>query len=386
MRRTPAVTKRTLMAFVLVAAGCQATPAGTPTRGSASPTTAPTAAPTAVASLVPVPAGRIVFMRPTSDGVEHYFTISSDGTDEREIYTAEGCGCAHWMADGSRVMSLGESGNDVWSLMTIRQDGSNRVVIPTPIKTLSLAVGATSSDGRWVAFQGWDNEHPSRAGLYLARPDLTHLRYVLPLQEGWLAVEPFGVTPDGSKVVFFADTGPDGGTTHAGNAYVVNADGTDLRQLNPTGTNASFIGPPVVSLSPDGRRAAFAASDKVYVADLATGATNPITDQAGTAWAVAWSPTDAWIAYTLNTDGVNTISLVRPDGADRHKIPSSDTSDRASWGVWSSDGKALLVQNDNTRKGGRTDLWVMDLEGTFLGQITHDPSEYGFYSWAPNPD
>jgi Tol biopolymer transport system component len=64
----------------------------------------------------------------------------------------------------------------------------------------------------------------------------------------------------------------------------------------------------------------------------------------------------------------------------------SETSDRASWGVWSSDGKALLVQNDNTRKGGRTDLWVMDLEGTFLGQITHDPSEYGFYSWAPNPD
>ena len=25
----------------------------------------------------------------------------------------------------------------------------------------------------------------------------------------------------------------------------------------------------------------------------------------------------------------------------------------------------------------------MDLEGNFLGQITNEPSSYGFYSWAP---
>jgi hypothetical protein len=168
-----------LIVVALLAAACQAAPAATPTAvadvPSAAPSSRPTAAaslppvPTAAASLTPVPAGTIAFMRSSSDGVEHYFTIKSDGTDEREIFTSEGCSCIHWMADGSRVMSLGESGKDVWSLMTIRPDGSDRVVIPTPIKTLSLAVGATTLDGRWIAFQGWDNEHPSKAGLYLAR-------------------------------------------------------------------------------------------------------------------------------------------------------------------------------------------------------------------------
>jgi Tol biopolymer transport system component len=378
------------MAVVSLVA-CQAAPVATPTAAApasptAPPATAPpaTTAPTLVASLAPVPAGRILFMRQGSDGVEHYFTINSDGTDERELYTAEGCGCAHWMADGERVMSLGESRPDTWSLMTIRADGSDRVVIPAPIKTLSLAAGATSLDGRWIAFNGWDNEHPSNAGLYLARPDMTDLRQVLPLQEGMLAVEPFGVTPDGSKIVFFVDTGPDGGTTHGGDLYVVNADGSDLRKLNPGATKTGFIGPPVASLSPDGRQVAFAAGNGVYVADLETGAASPITEQTGTEWAVGWSPTGEWIAYTLNSGGVNAIWLVRPDGTDQHKIPASDVSDEASWGVWSSDGTALLVQNDNTRSGGRTDLWVMDLDGNFLGQVTHEPSEYGFYSWAPS--
>ena len=321
-------------------------------------------------------------MHAESDGgVEHYFTVNSDGTDEREIYTAEGCQCAHWMADGSRVMSLGESGKDVWSLMTIRPDGSDRVVVPTPIKTLSLAVGATSLDGRWIAFQGWDNEHPARAGLYLARPDLTHLRHVLPLQEGMGGVEPFGVTPDGSRIVFFADTGPEHGMTHGGDVYVVDVDGSHLRQLNPTGTVTGFIGPPVISLSPDGRMAAFAVDDDgVYVADLETGDATLLTNAAGIEWAVAWSPTGEWIAYSLNRGGVNSIRLVRPDGTDAHQVSAKAAP--VQWSAWSPDGTAMVVQRGT---GDRTDLWILDLEGNYLGQVTHGPSSYGFHSWAPAP-
>ena len=385
MMGIPFKGQRALIGVALLSVGCQPASVASPTSGALQqnkPST--TFAPSPEASLAAVPAGRILAMRQGSDGVEHYFTVKSDGTDEREIYTAQGCGCAHWTADGSRIMSLGESGRDVWSLMTIRPDGSDRVVIPTPIKTLNLAVGAMSSDGKWLAFNAWDAKHPSNAGLYLARPDLTHLRQVVPLREGMLSVEPFGATPDGSKIVFFADTGPDGGTTHSGDVYVVNADGTDLRQLNPAGTKTSFIGPPVASMSPDGNQAAFAAGNGVYVADLESGTANLITEQPGTEWAVAWSPTGEWLTYTLNVDGINHISLVRPNGTDQRKIPASHISDKASWGTWSSDGEALLVQNDNTRQRGKTDLWVMDLEGNFIGQVTHEPSEYAFYSWAPS--
>jgi hypothetical protein len=382
-----------LIVVALLAAACQAAPVATRTAvadvPSAAPSSGPTAAasltpvPTAAASLTPVPAGAIAFMRSSSDGEEHYFTIKSDGTDEREIYTAEGCSCIHWMADGSRVMSLGESGKDVWSLMTIRPDGSDRVVIPTPIKTLSLAVGATSSDGKWLAFNGWDNDVPSNAGLYLARPDLSDLRLVVPLQKGMNGIEPFGVTPDGSKVVFFVDTGPQGETTHSGDVYVVNADGSKMRRLNPVPATTGYIGPPVISLSPDGHMAAFDVGEQVFVADLETGKARPISDRTGFAWAVAWSPAGDWITYTRNHGGTNVISLIRPDGTDAREISSTKESDEAANSVWSPDGTTLLVQRD---EGGRDDLrnlWIMDLEGNYLGQVTHQPSAYGSYSWAP---
>jgi Tol biopolymer transport system component len=34
---------------------------------------------------------------------------------------------------------------------------------------------------------------------------------------------------------------------------------------------------------------------------------------------------------------------------------------------------------------GLQDLWIMDLDGNNLGQVTHEPSRYGTYSWAPVP-
>jgi hypothetical protein len=29
------------------------------------------------------------------------------------------------------------------------------------------------------------------------------------------------------------------------------------------------------------------------------------------------------------------------------------------------------------------DLWIMDLDGHWIGQVTHGPSNYSTYSWAP---
>ncbi len=129
--------------------------------------------------------------------MEHYFTINADGTDEQAIYDAEGCGCAHWSADGTQVFSLDATDHGTFSFMTIRPDGTERTVVDNPIETLNLAPGASSADGSLIAFNGWDETDPSRTGLWVASPDLSDLRQVIPLPEGVLAVEPFGIAPDG---------------------------------------------------------------------------------------------------------------------------------------------------------------------------------------------
>ena len=318
--------------------------------------------------------------------MEHYFTIKTDGTDEQALYDAEGCGCAHWSADGTQVLTLGSTGRGTWSFKTIRPDGTDAVVVPNPIETLNLAPGASSADGRVIAFNGWDETDPANTGLWVASPDLSDLRMVMPLPEGIIAVEPFGITPDGSQIVFFGETGPDGETTHAGHNFVVNSDGSGLRQLNPSGTKTAYVGAPPISLSPDGKQAAFGVDDAVWVVDLAGGEARQITDRTGFTWAVSWSPSGDWITYTRFHGTTTVISLVRPDGTDQKEISAKDETDEAIAGVWAPDGRHLLVARDSDASSdGPQDLWIMDLEGTYIGQVTHEPSEYSVYSWAPAP-
>jgi WD40 repeat protein len=347
-----------------------------PERSVASSSAPAASAATATATPAAVPAGRILFHRAGSDGVEHYFTINTDGTDEQALFTAEGCACAQWSADRMRVWTLGATGHGTFSFTTMKPDGSDRVVISPPIKTLNLAPGASSADGRRIAFDGWDETDPSRNGLYLASPDLADLRLITP-PKGTVHVDPFGVTPDGSHVLFLAERGDE--PHHAGDLYVVNADGGGLRQLNPAGTTHNFLDVPAGSLSPDGRRAAFGVDGRVFVVGIDGGEARPITDRADFVWAVSWSPTGEWITYSRKHGSTSVVSLVRPDGRDQKEISTNDGSDQAEVGVWSPDGKYLLVQRG---AGGVNDLWIMDLDGTFIGQVTHEPSSYGTYSWA----
>ena len=391
-RARPTLVQRTSAVIALVAVACQATPATPPTTPSAaaSPTPAsagPTSTATGtVASLAPVPAGRILFHRETPDGVEHYFTVRTDGTDERLVYETRDCECAHWMADGKRVMTVEPTAHGTLSFTTYLFDGSDRVVVDNPMKALNLAPGATTSDGRLIAFNGWVEGKPADTGLWLSAPDLSDLRLVIPLQQGWLATEPFGISPDGARIVFFVETGPRGDINHAGDNYVVRSDGTGLRRLSNPGATLGFIGMPTISMSPDGRQAAFATSDTVYVVDLAGGDARPITAEPGFAWAVSWSPTGEWLAYAKFHGRTSVISLIRPDGTDQREISGVHEADEANAPVWSPDGKHLVVARDSDASvDGPNDLWIMDLDGRYLGQVTHEPSHYGTYSWAPEP-
>ena len=368
--------------LTLSVAACQGSGTSQPTPSASG--TEPTVPPDVTTNAADIPTGLILFHRRGSDGVERYFTIKSDGTGERALYTAEGCECAKWSADRSQVMTIGPTGHGTWSLMTVQPDGSNSTVIEPPIETLNLFMGASSTDGRVIALQGMDETDPSRSGLYVASPDLSDLQLVTPLLEGWLAVEPFGFSPDAGKIVFFVDTGPDGAVSHAGDLYVINTNGSSLRRLNPPATRLPFLNVPPISLSPDGRQAAFGVDDAVWVVDLKGGDARRITDQTGFVWAVSWSPAGDWITYTRFHGSTSVISLVHPDGTDDTEISTVDEADEANAGVWSPDGSYLLVARDSDASvDGPQDLWIMDLEGNYISQVTDEPARYGTYSWAP---
>jgi Tol biopolymer transport system component len=385
----------------LAAAACLATIVAGCVSGAATPPVAPTASPgptisrsspsalaspiqSPTASPAVVPPGRILFHRVGPDEVERYFTTNTDGTNETAVYEAEGCSCAHLSADGKRILTIGATGHGTWSLLTMNLDGSDQLTTDGPIPTLNLFIGATSSDGRVLAFEAVDETSPTNTGLWVASPTLKDARQVTPLLEGWNGAAPLGVTPDGSRILFFTDTGPLGGVTHAGDLYVINSDGSGLRQLNPIGSKLEDVGMPVASLSPDGRQAAFGVDNGVWVVDLEGGDARAITPPLGYAWAVSWSPTGEWLTYTRFHGHTTAVALVRPDGTDDHEITVADEEDEANAAVWSPDGKYLLVPRDSDSSlDGPRNLWIMDLEGHWIGQVTHGPSNYSTYHWAP---
>lgn len=359
---------------------------------TASPLSSPQSATGAPATGTPVPdpslavpTGTIAFGR--FDGAdEHYFTIRPDGSDEQAVFSAQGCTCLQLSPDGTAIWSLSATEHGTAAHTTMKIDGSGRVVHVPSTKTLSLATGpgASTADGQILAFGGWDDTNAANAGIYLAGPDLAGLRRVTTLPDGVKAVAPYGVTPDGSRILFFGETGSVGPVTHTGNLYVVDADGRNLMRLNPEGVLLAEVRGLPASLSPDGTKATFAGFEgdpnrnAIYVASLDGSPAQRITDVEAGIWSAAWAPVGDLIAFATWTNDVARISLVHADGTGRDDL--SEAGDGVGPGAWSPEGTHLLVSRG---PHGSRDLWIMDLEGTFVAQVTRQPAEYGLYRWGP---
>ncbi len=376
--------KAVIVVLALALTGCNA---GLGSSAGADPTQAGASSPSATPSndVSKVPPGRIAYMRVDRDEVERYFTVDSDGGNEHALFETRGCACIRWSADGSQIWTVTETAAAL-AYTTLDPDGSDRVVHVPDIPTLSLAPGFGSADGRHVAFFGWDETDPTRSGVWTAKTDLTDLHQVTPVPDGVLGIDPIGMSANGSHIYFHGDLGEntDNGFHHAGNVYVIAADGNGLRQLNPEGTKTEITG---TGLSADGRRFAFTAwrvghgadGNALFIVDGVDGEALQVTEF-GDRWGASWSPSGEWIGYAASGDAAALISLIKPDGTGAKAVTPKDLSEDITMPAWSPDGSHLLV-----RRGERAsnDLWIIDLEGTFVWQVTHKRAAYDIYAWAP---
>ena len=363
------------------------TAGGTSVPGGASPS-AGAGASTPAASLDPskVPGGRIAYMRVDPGNLERYFTVDPLGTNEVALFETRGCACIRWSPDGTQLWTVTETDTGL-RFTTMDPDGTNVQIHVPDIATLNLAPGFGSADGQQVGFFGWDDTDPSRAGVWIAKTDLADLHQVSATPEGVLGIDPIGMSANGSHLYFHGDLGPstENDFHHAGNLYVVATDGTGLRRLNPEGTLTEITG---TGLSADGARLAFTAWTKgsadegnaLFIVDGPAGEAARVTDWTPGLWGASWAPTGDAIAITQSEGAVRVPSLIAPDGSGLRPISANGTSEAAFGPVWSPDGSHFLV-----RRGGQhdNDLWVIDLEGNDVWQVTHKPASYDIYGWAP---
>ena len=202
------------------------------------------------------------------DSEMQIWVMGLDGSGARHVATGGG---ARWSPDGTRLAYVSSPGPE---LRIVNADGGGDVVVPGAVPGGFVGID-WAPDGRRIAFEGMRGGHRT--------------------------------------------------------IYVVNADGSQLQDIDLTlpGPESRATGWP--TWSPDGRRLAFSRyvaydltrqETRLWVATLATRDARSITTVEGSIVDLRpdWSPDGSQIAF-LRSDGQNTdVFVVRPDGSGLRQI------------------------------------------------------------------
>jgi Tol biopolymer transport system component len=324
--------------------------------------------------------------------------------NERALPADDAGGWAVWAPDSQRLLVSAAHGLDVvradgrvralWRGSSIDQtwspDGrfvrftrygrtSDIVVMPASGGTVRVVAtnGRTpewSPDGNQLVFtRGWTD---TEGGVYLVAADGTHLRRIEPNR----ANESYQWLPDSRAVVAVVDRRVD----------LIPVDGSAPRTFTlPLARGSAHIG-----VSPDGTRLWYAGDEGEFgVLDLGIGSLSPLDTASYASWSpdssrLAWSAGDAAVKlFDVNT-GKTTSVATKHDG-DRWPIWSADGTRIAvdhsiidvdagtvttTTGIatdWLPDSQSLLVMLSSEEQLFSGEIARVDRSGASLAQITH---------------
>lgn len=133
-------------------------------------------------------------------------------------------------------------------------------------------------------------------------------------------------------------------------------------------------------LSPDGKRAVFAARGDVFTIPSKTGVTRNLTQSSNAHDRnVAWSPDGKWVSYISDRTGEDELYIQQQDGAQPAKQLTKGGGSYKFDPVWSPDSKTLLF-------GDRAqNLYTVDVSTGNRTQIAHaDDGTINAYTFAPD--
>jgi Tol biopolymer transport system component len=300
-----------------------------------------------------------------------------------------------------------ERGN--WgAIFTVKPDGSDPRQITHPRRRLSDVSPDWSPDGRWIVFQRIREErnamHPD--WILRVRPNGRELQN---LSRTWChgPIDPpepgkcIGVSlpnwsPHGHWIAFSRLAWTGEGKNQALDLFRVRPDGTDVRRITgrgptrPGGGDGALDYGPV--WSPGGQRLVF----ERYVATQRRSSVFTIRpDGHGlrrlTPWAMDageptdWSPDGRWILFLNHSEGdvPSTLWLMHPNGTARHRITATGGG-AFTWGSgsFSPDGTQATVWR-RAWPDGSADVFVIDLDGTIIRNLTASAEHDSFPDWGP---
>jgi hypothetical protein len=262
------------------------------------------------------------------------YTINPDGSGERQLLVGGESG--HWSPDGTRILV----GPDCCAERILNPDNGIYTELPTfyPDLGLFLGCGVWSPDGARLACEGFGDQ-PSADGVYTVRSsDGGDVRRVT---SGADDDYPGDYSPNGKRIVFLRSSFDLGSLA----LYTVKGDGSDLRQLTPSGMN----------LAGDGGSWSSQGNEILFAGKLSEGQRNSI--------------------FVVHTDG---------SGLQQIPIPGCGTTSGCREPVWSPDGRKIAFTMF-VPQTGLSDLYTVNPDGTELYQVTHTGLGAGLKDWGTHP-
>ena len=161
----------------------------------------------------------------------------------------------------------------------------------------------------------------------------------------------------GDRIVFGSGSVYDSdGTFYDSEIFVMNADGTEVRQL--TDNDDGDFEP---SWSPDGKRIAFSSwrvgDSEIFVMNADGTKVRQLTDNDGSA--PSWSPNGKHIAFSSERDGDFEIFVMNADGTEVRQLTDNDEINR--FPSWSPNGEHIAFTSGNL---AYQEIFVMNADGT----------------------
>jgi TolB protein len=125
--------------------------------------------------------------------------------------------------------------------------------------------------------------------------------------------------------------------------------------------------------SPDSSRVAYEGADGLYIADADGGTPVLIPNTGHSFGGLAWSPDGREIAFSSGSRG---IWIVRTDGSGLRHLTNGGGDP-----AWSPDGKRIAF---GYTSGDDLDIYTINADGTGLNRLTDDPAMDGLPVWSPD--
>jgi len=193
-------------------------------------------------------------------------------------------------------------------------------------------------------------------------------------------------SPDGTQIAYAVQDNPNVATEN--NLHIMNADGTNDRQITSKMLVASF------QWSPDGKRFVLAILPgigkkpflQVINAD-GTGAVQLTNSPAARYMLPAWSPDATQIAFASDREGTTEIFVMNADGSNIRRLTDPQANQGAAFPTWAPDGKRIAYAQfdkaDPPTAEAIPSLYVMNADGSNPTRITTN-IRYEPLSWSPD--